>query len=69
MALVQADEIALLEQILAATGGGGGGGTVDTELSPTSTNAVQNKKIYEGITKTAITYDASTRGLVDNNLT
>ena len=26
--------------------GGGGGGTVDPSLSPTSTNAVQNKAIY-----------------------
>lgn len=28
---------------------GGGGGTVDTQLSPTSTNAVQNKAIYDAV--------------------
>ena len=30
-------------------GGGGGGGTVDPSLSPTSTNAVQNKAIYSAL--------------------
>ena len=30
-------------------GGGGGGGTVDPSLSPTSTNAVQNKAIYNAL--------------------
>ena len=29
--------------------GGGGGGTVDPSLSPTSTNAVQNKAIYNAL--------------------
>lgn len=29
--------------------GGGGGGTVDPSLSPTSTNAVQNKAIYSAL--------------------
>ena len=28
---------------------GGGGGTVDEQLSPTSTNAVQNKAIYDAV--------------------
>lgn len=30
-------------------GGGGGGGTIDSQLSPTSTNAVQNKAIYNAV--------------------
>ena len=30
-------------------GGGGGGGTIDGSLSPTSTNAVQNKAIYSAL--------------------
>lgn len=29
--------------------GGGGGGTIDPALSPTSTNAVQNKAIYNAL--------------------
>jgi len=29
--------------------GGGGGGTIDGSLSPTSTNAVQNKAIYSAL--------------------
>ena len=32
-------------------GGGGGGGTIDTELSPTSTHAVQNQAITKAIEK------------------
>ena len=42
---------------------GGGGGTVDTQLSPTSTNAVQNKAIYD------VTYVVTEYQLVNENKT
>lgn len=32
-------------------GGGGGGGTIDTDLSPTSTHAVQNQAITKALEK------------------
>ena len=39
-----------LEKVIEQYGGGGGGsGTVDTAMSPTSTNPVQNKVIYDAL--------------------
>lgn len=41
------DPVTHLEKVIEQYGGGGGGsGTVDTALSPTSTNPVQNKAVY-----------------------
>lgn len=43
--------------------GGGGGGTVDPSLSPTSTNAVQNKAIYSALS--GLKADLSTSASID----
>ena len=45
--------------------GGGGGGTVDPSLSPTSTNAVQNKAIYSALS--GLKDDLSTSASIDAN--
>lgn len=43
-----------LEKVIEQYGGGGGGsGTVDTALSPTSTNPVQNKAVYTAFANVA----------------
>ena len=44
--------------------GGGGGGTVDPSLSPTSTNAVQNKAIYNALS--GLKADLSTSASIDS---
>ena len=44
--------------------GGGGGGTVDPSLSPTSTNAVQNKAIYSALS--GLKGDLSTSASISN---
>ena len=50
------EEVKLLEQISSQIDNieGGGGGTIDTEMSDTSTNAVQNKVIKKYVDDTAV---------------
>lgn len=48
------DPVTHLEKVIEQYGGGGGGsGTVDTALSPTSTNPVQNKAVYTAFANVA----------------
>ena len=55
-----------LAQIDPGGGGGGGSVTVDTALSSTSTNPVQNKKIYEAIQAVKAVATTSTNGLMSS---
>lgn len=56
-----------INNFVAPEGGGGGGSvTVDTALSSTSTNPVQNKAIYAAIQGVTVTVDSSLSSTSEN---
>ena len=54
--------------ILAGRGGGGGSVTVDTALSPTSTNPVQNKAVYAAFANAADIVDGKQDKPIDETV-
>lgn len=58
--------VAAINDAAQSGGGGGGGGTIDTEMSTSSENAVQNKVITEYVDNTASGLESMMRELADD---